>query len=155
MPTSLPDKPKPRPILRSPCHVHRLSVVRADGVWVGHCDGCNAECVRMNPRTGLFEWLDGQSPWTSQELRPVADEYQNPAVLAFLPVFGLRSPCHGQPVAFQDYMGRARVGVCTTCNDIFARVNRVTNRIERVASEDEILSPNGLTEFSDDFQPRW
>ena len=142
--------------LLSPCHNAPISVSLADGVLVGSCSvgDCDKSVVRVNRRTGLQEWLDGSSPWTRNTLRLVDDEYQNPAVLAFLPVLGLRSPCCVQPIVFQEYLWRVRVGVCPECNDIFARFNPVTNRVERVIRESEIMLPNRLPEFSEAFQPR-
>ena len=42
-----------------------------DGTLVGSCSVCSKEVVRVNPRTGVEEWLDGHSPWTTEPLRPV------------------------------------------------------------------------------------
>jgi hypothetical protein len=146
----------PQRELLSPCHNAPIWASLADGVMVGSCssDGCDTNVVRLNPRTLLQEWLDGNSPWTQYELRPVADEHQNPATLAFLPVFDLRSPCHDRPIVLQDHMGRVQVGVCTECNNSFARLNPTTHRVERVTQDSEVFSPARLPEFDEAFQPR-
>lgn len=56
----------------STCHNSLLDASRADGVFVGWCRECGEGIVRKNPRTGIEEYLDGQSPWTGDDdLRPV------------------------------------------------------------------------------------
>lgn len=58
----------------STCHDSLLDASRADGVFVGWCQGqgCDKAIVRINPRTGTEEFLDGRSPWTPEDnLRPV------------------------------------------------------------------------------------
>jgi hypothetical protein len=57
--------------LLSPCHHVPLYAARADGVIVGSCPKCDEDVVRVNPCTGRQEWLDGHSPWSSSDLRPV------------------------------------------------------------------------------------
>lgn len=58
---------------KSPCHDARINAARSDGVMVGSCDECGANVVRINPQTGVEEFLDGNSPWTEKDLRPVND----------------------------------------------------------------------------------
>lgn len=42
------------------------------GVWIGSCSACGKSICRVNPRTGRQEWLDGASPWTTDDdLRPI------------------------------------------------------------------------------------
>lgn len=57
--------------LKSPCCDAVIHGSRGDGVFVGSCSVCTAYVVRLNPRTGVEEWLDGKSPWTTEELRPI------------------------------------------------------------------------------------
>lgn len=51
----------------STCHGCLTSLSRADGVFVGWCQECNVAIVRINPRTGAEEFLDGRSPWTKED----------------------------------------------------------------------------------------
>ena len=55
----------------SPCCSAKIDGSRGDGVMVGSCSTCGTDIVRQNPKTGVEEWLDGKSPWTDEELRPV------------------------------------------------------------------------------------
>lgn len=57
----------------SPCHGKVVYLALADGVLVGSCGECDAIVCRINPRTGVAEWLDGASPWTEKALRPMTD----------------------------------------------------------------------------------
>ena len=59
--------------LVSPCHQATISTSLGDGVLIGSCSVCDEPVVRVNPRTGRQEWLDGHSPWTRRDLRPVVD----------------------------------------------------------------------------------
>lgn len=56
----------------SPCCNAKLEGSRGDGVMIGSCSKCGENIVRQNPKTGIQERLDGKSPWTVEELRPVA-----------------------------------------------------------------------------------
>lgn len=58
----------------SPCHGKVLYMSLADGVLVGACAECNAIVCRINPRTGVAEWLDGATPWTDNTLRPMNEQ---------------------------------------------------------------------------------
>ncbi|HMH70519.1 MAG TPA: hypothetical protein VK502_03895 [Candidatus Saccharimonadales bacterium] len=49
------------------CHNSKLLSSRADGVFVGSCQVCYVDIVRINPRTNIEEYLDGNSPWTSED----------------------------------------------------------------------------------------
>ena len=57
--------------IRSPCHHAALWSSLVDGVYAGSCSACFAFVVRLNPRTGEVEWLDGEPPWTTKPLRPM------------------------------------------------------------------------------------
>lgn len=59
----------------SNCHNAQISSSRADGVTVGYCTVCDEPVVRINPRTGVEEWLEGASPWSADSLRPVEPRY--------------------------------------------------------------------------------
>ncbi len=61
------DKQEP---LKSPCCDASIGASLADGVLTGSCKKCYKNVVRTNPKTGVEEWLDGQSPWTNEKLRP-------------------------------------------------------------------------------------
>ncbi len=37
-----------------------------DGVIIGTCSTCDTNVARVNPRTGKREWLNGASPWTTE-----------------------------------------------------------------------------------------
>ena len=57
--------------LLAPCHPEAtIGSALADGVLVGTCMDCLTMVVRINPKTGVEEWLDGRSPWTEGDLRP-------------------------------------------------------------------------------------
>lgn len=57
---------------RCPEHpARRLDASLGDGVLIGSCRVCHQNIVRLNPKTGRVEWLDGESPWTANALRPV------------------------------------------------------------------------------------
>lgn len=56
----------------SPCCSAKIDASLVDGVMIGSCSKCSTYVVRMNPRTGVQEWLDGKSPWTEEDLTPVA-----------------------------------------------------------------------------------
>lgn len=60
----------------SPCCGASIDASRGDGVWIGSCSACGANVIRINPRTGRQEWLDGASPWTTRSLRSA--EQPNP-----------------------------------------------------------------------------
>ncbi len=143
--------------LLSPCHDAIIDSSRGDGVTIGSCSICYENVVRLNDRTGLQEWLDGASPWTTEELRPVDDEHQNPAALAFRPVFGLRSPCHDQPPQFVTYPGplRVRIGVCSEwrCTRAFVRISPDSGRIEYIDSELFAVTDDPLIEVPAIYQP--
>lgn len=49
----------------------RIIKGRATSVTSGICSACGQAIARLNPRTGVEEWLDGKSPYTSENLRPV------------------------------------------------------------------------------------
>ncbi|HZT98983.1 MAG TPA: hypothetical protein VFA10_04950 [Ktedonobacteraceae bacterium] len=57
--------------LLSPCHQAVIEASLGDGVLIGSCSACGTNVVRVSPRTGKQEWLDGESPWTQKELRLV------------------------------------------------------------------------------------
>lgn len=57
--------------LLSPCHHVPLYASRGDGVTIGSCSVCDKDVVRVNPHTGVQEWLDGHSPWSRNDLRPI------------------------------------------------------------------------------------
>ena len=59
------------PLERSPCCNARVDFSLADGVQVGSCETCGKYVVRVNPRSGAEEFLDGESPWFEGDLRPV------------------------------------------------------------------------------------
>lgn len=53
---------------RAPCHTEaRIYATLGDGVIIGWCEECDAAVVRKNPRTGELEWLNGESPWSSED----------------------------------------------------------------------------------------
>lgn len=142
------------PALTSPCHHAPIIYSLGDGVQIGSCQICYDSVVRVNLRTGLQEWLDGQSPWTTQPLRPLDIAYQNPDVLDFLPALELDSTCHGQPVVYKNYDRYTRIGVCTECNCIFARIHPLTGRIELLAEPRQAIFPNAVwTDAGERFQP--
>ncbi len=58
----------------SPCHNVKLIASLGDGVLIGSCGECYKNISRVNPATGVTEWLDGKSPWTEEPLRPVTEE---------------------------------------------------------------------------------
>lgn len=58
----------------SPCCNAVIDASRADGVLVGSCSSCGEDVLRIHPKTGKEEWLDGKSPWTDTALRPVGQE---------------------------------------------------------------------------------
>lgn len=56
----------------SPCHQAPISASRGDGVVIGSCSTCGAAVCRLNPRTGVSEWLGAESPWSQRDdLRPM------------------------------------------------------------------------------------
>lgn len=140
----------------SPCHEATVIASLGDGVLIGSCSVCYTNIVRTNLRTGLVEWLDGNSPWTTRELRALPDEFQNPKTLAFQPALSLKSPCHELLVRYVTYLENLRVGICSECNSIFARINPLTGRIEKVEDELKVDFTNlkiKLPEFPRGFQP--
>lgn len=60
--------------LLSPCCDARIDMSLGDGVPIGSCSKCSNYVVRVNPKTNVEEWLDGNSPWTPDTLRPVVRE---------------------------------------------------------------------------------
>lgn len=57
--------------VKSTCCNSRLGSASGDGVTYGFCESCGESVVRVNPRTGFEEFLDGQSIWSQGDLRPV------------------------------------------------------------------------------------
>lgn len=55
----------------SPCCNAPVNGSLGDGVLIGSCSKCDESVVRLNPKTGIQEWLDGHSPWTQTPLREV------------------------------------------------------------------------------------
>ncbi|MBI5044795.1 MAG: hypothetical protein HZC02_02615 [Candidatus Levybacteria bacterium] len=55
----------------SPCCQASLDIGMADGVMVGNCSKCHKHVTRINPKTGVAEWLDGNSIWFKGDLRPM------------------------------------------------------------------------------------
>lgn len=53
--------------MQSPCCQATVFSSISDGVLVGTCSECNTDVVRRNPRTGISEWLDGESAWTLRD----------------------------------------------------------------------------------------
>jgi len=64
------DRPDHRGDILSSCHDAPLDTSLSDGVLVGSCRECGHNVVRVNPRTGVEEYLDGASPWVYASLRP-------------------------------------------------------------------------------------
>lgn len=60
--------------LLSPCCSATIDVSLADGILVGSCSVCCKNVIRINPHTGVQEWLDGKSPWTNNTLRAISNE---------------------------------------------------------------------------------
>lgn len=61
-----------KPTVVSTCHNTQPGFSLADGVQLGTCRECGANVVRVNPDTGVEEFLDGASVWTTRtDLRPV------------------------------------------------------------------------------------
>jgi hypothetical protein len=58
----------------SPCCQAAIWTASGDGVLIGSCSSCGQSVIRRNPHTGREEWLDGHSPWTSGNLRPVEEK---------------------------------------------------------------------------------
>jgi len=58
-------------LIVSPCCNASIGMTLGDGVQIGSCNQCFKNVVRINPNTGVEEWLDGESPWTKKNLRPV------------------------------------------------------------------------------------
>ena len=56
--------------LKSPCCNAPIGSSLGDGVLIGSCNSCYKPVVRVNPETGVEEWLDGKSPWVKDDLRP-------------------------------------------------------------------------------------
>ena len=59
--------------LLSPCCNVLIVASLGDGVVIGICSECGKDVIRLNPKTGQQEWLDGNSPWTDKALRPVSN----------------------------------------------------------------------------------
>ena len=55
----------------SPCHNAKIGFTLYDGVQIGSCLECYRDVLRINPETGVEEWLENKSPWTKDSLRPV------------------------------------------------------------------------------------
>lgn len=55
----------------SPCCNATIFLSLADGVLAGNCGNCREDVSRVNPRTGVAEWLDGHSIWHDGDLRPM------------------------------------------------------------------------------------
>lgn len=66
--------------LLSPCCLSTIGGSLGDGVLIGFCTKCFASLTRVNPRTGVAEWLDGESPWTQGNLRPIDFDAPHPRV---------------------------------------------------------------------------
>ncbi len=54
---------------KSPCCKATIDASLGDGVLIGRCKHCGTMVSRLNPKTGRLEWLDGESPWTNEDLR--------------------------------------------------------------------------------------
>jgi hypothetical protein len=72
----------------SPCHDAVLDGSLGDGVLIGNCNSCGEEVSRMNPRTGVSEWLDGNSPWSQRALRPIGFMPATTAKISYHPTPG-------------------------------------------------------------------
>jgi hypothetical protein len=59
----------------SPCCQTTIWTASGDGVLIGSCSSCGQAVIRRNPRTGREEWLDGHSPWTRNDLRPIEERH--------------------------------------------------------------------------------
>lgn len=55
--------------LLSPCCLANIAGSLGDGVLIGSCAKCFVSLTRVNPRTGVAEWLDGKSPWSQEDFR--------------------------------------------------------------------------------------
>jgi hypothetical protein len=63
-------------VTQSPCCRHAIYYARGEhGVSIGSCGKCGDTVSRVNPRTGLLEWLEGHHPDFEGALRPI---YQVP-----------------------------------------------------------------------------
>ena len=57
----------------SPCCDAAIWLSRGDGVMIGSCGQCLSMVCRINPRSGVAEWLDGEDPWIEAILRPMEE----------------------------------------------------------------------------------
>lgn len=56
--------------IRPDCHPDAvINASLADGVLAGSCSVCGRWVVRVNPKTGQPEALEGRSPWDCQETK--------------------------------------------------------------------------------------
>jgi len=59
-------------VTQSPCCGHAIYYARGEhGVSIGSCGKCGDAVSRVNPRTGLLEWLEGHHPDFEGALRPI------------------------------------------------------------------------------------
>lgn len=49
------------------CHDEPMDASLADGVMIGSCRAGGGPVIRVNPRTGKAEWLNGCSPWDRRD----------------------------------------------------------------------------------------
>lgn len=51
----------------SECCGRIITASLGDGIIVGFCSQCQKPVCRMNPRTGVSEWLDNESVWSTRD----------------------------------------------------------------------------------------
>jgi len=49
------------------CHDKPMDSSLGDGVAIGSCRVTGDAVIRVNPRTGKLEWLNGCSPWDTRD----------------------------------------------------------------------------------------
>lgn len=57
--------------IKSKCCGSKVYLSYGNGVLIGSCGECSVDVSRINTKTGESEWLDGQSPWTSERSKRV------------------------------------------------------------------------------------
>lgn len=66
--------------LLSPCCLANIGGSLGDGVIIGSCTKCYKQLTRVNPTTGVAEWLDGKSPWAQEDFRPIDFDAPHPRI---------------------------------------------------------------------------
>ena len=118
----------------SPCHNAAIFGSLGDGVVIGSCSVCGKMVTRRDRRSGVPEWLDGESPWTTKKLRAITPEEADMFATNSVPIPS--PPAPPPPASVTPDMLR---GWLRSSDDAYARAVRTAGTLQERLDQYEII----------------